>query len=368
MEGRFDVSVRVNIVGAGINGLATAWLLAKRGYRVSVFDRGPIPNPVSSSYDEHRVTRHAYGPMTDYAARMPEAFRLWDAMFADIGARHFDPLPIIVFEREPSGWIDPSIQDLDRMGVAWRELDIGTFQAEHPLINTRGVTRAAELHGSGVLFPNRILTDLVVYLASQGVVFHPHTDVADIDTETATVTTVDGRYSADHLVVAAGAWVTRLLPDLAATLVPSRQTVVFLAPPSKLAPLWASAPIYFDLDVDMGTYVLPPRPGTRLKIGDHRFTRTGEPDMPRLASEAEVARLLDACRTGYTDFDDYMILERKACYYTVTEDESFVFTEAGPKCTVMSACSGHGFKLAPQSARIVADMVSAALADEPIAD
>jgi sarcosine oxidase/sarcosine oxidase subunit beta len=349
-------------VGAGINGLATAWRLAKRGFSVSVFDRGPIPNPVSSSFDEHRVTRHAYGAMGDYAARMPEAFRLWDELFKDIGARHFDPLPVIAFEREPSGWIDPSIADLDRMGVAWKELDIATFRAAHPLINTDGVTRAVELRGSGVLFPNRILTDLVVHLAAMGVVFHPHTEVTGIDGETATVSTPGGRFHADHLVVAAGAWVTRLLPETKATLVPSRQTVVFLAPPRKFAALWASAPVYFDLDADTGTYVLPPRPGTRLKIGDHRFTRSGDPDMPRLASEDEVARLIEACRAGYTDFDDYVVLERKACYYTVTEDESFVLRSAGSRATLMSACSGHGFKLAPQSARIVADMVSAALA------
>ncbi|MDO1583230.1 NAD(P)/FAD-dependent oxidoreductase [Rhizobium oryzicola] len=356
-----DVNAKVIIVGAGINGLTTAWHLNRKGYRVSVFDRGPIPNPVSSSFDEHRVTRHAYGAMRDYAARMPEAFSLWEELFADIGARHFDPLPVVAFEREPSGWIDPSIEDLSRMGIAWRELDIADFQSAHPLINTEGVTRAVELHGSGVLFPNRILTDLVVHLAAQGVTFHPHTDVTDIDTENGTITVGGELHMADHLVIAAGAWVTRLLPEFAATLVPSRQTVVFLAPPRKFAGLWASAPVYFDLDAETGTYVLPPRPGTRLKIGDHRFTRTGEPDQPRLASEDEVARLIDACRAGYTDFDDYMILERKACYYTVTEDESFVLQSAGAKATLMSACSGHGFKLAPQSARIVADLVSQAL-------
>jgi glycine/D-amino acid oxidase-like deaminating enzyme len=361
MEGRFDVSANVIIVGAGINGLTTAWHLNKKGYRVSVFDRGPIPNPVSSSYDEHRVTRHAYGEMGDYAARMPEAFQLWDALFADIGARHFDPLPVIAFERKPSGWIDPSIADLGRMGIAWRELDIASFKTAHPLINTDGVTRAVELHGSGVLFPNRILTDLVVHLAAKGVVFHPHTDVTEIDPETATISTSAGTFSGDHLVIAAGAWVTRLVPQTAAMLTPSRQTVVFLAPPKKFAGLWASAPVYFDLDAETGTYVLPPRPGTRLKIGDHRFTRTGEPDQPRLAAEEEVARLIEACRAGYTDFDDYMILERKACYYTVTDDESFVLEAAGAKATLMSACSGHGFKLAPQSARLVADMVSASL-------
>jgi glycine/D-amino acid oxidase-like deaminating enzyme len=338
------------IVGAGINGLAAAWTAVRKGYRVSVFDQGPIPNPVSSSFDEHRITRHAYGPMRDYAMRMPEAFRLWDALFSDIGARHFEAMPMIAFEREDTGWIGPSLVDIEAMGVAWRELHAGRFGDEHPLIRADGVTRAVALSGSGMLFPSRILTDLVVHLAARGVSFHPYTKVDAIDFDLGRAVAGGATHSGDHVIIAAGTWVNRLLPETAGALVPSRQSIVFLAPPADLAPLWAKAPIYLDLGAETGTYVLPPRPGTRLKIGDHRFSRSGDPDAPRLASEEEVAGLIEACHLGYADFDRYTILERKACYYTVTEDENFVIRPAGKKATLLSACSGHGFKLAPQSA------------------
>ncbi|MGN6468769.1 MAG: hypothetical protein ACTHLC_04210 [Rhizobiaceae bacterium] len=53
--------------------------------------------------------------------------------------------------------------------------------------------------------------------------------------------------------------------------------------------------------------------------------------------------------------------ERKACYYTVTEDEHFVIRPAGKKATLLSACSGHGFKLAPQSAAEAVALVERAL-------
>ncbi len=350
---------QVLIVGAGINGLCTAWALRRRGFRVTVFDQGPIPNPVSSSHDEHRVTRHAYGPMRDHAARMPAAFRLWDALFADLGARHFDPLPVVAFERAPSGWIDPSLADLDRMGVPWRELDPAGMERSHPLIRSAGVTRAVELGGSGVLFASRILTDLVVHLAAQGVRFQPHCRVTDLDPETGRLTMEGVQHTGDHIVVAAGAWVRRLLPG-ADRLVPSRQVVAFLAPPPELARLWAEAPIYFDLDADIGTYALPPRPGTRLKIGDHRFSLTGDPDDSRLAGVAEGERLMAALRRGYAGFDAYRLLERRACYYTVTPDEDFVIRPLGAKATLVSACSGHGFKLAPDTAERAADLVAAA--------
>ena len=95
----------------------------------------------------------------------------------------------------------------------------------------------------------------------------------------------------------------------------------------------------------LGTYTLPPRPGTRLKVGDHEFTRRGDPDGDRLATDADVARLFRAAALSYRGFDRYTVLERKACFYTVTEDEGFIAEAIGGRGYVLSACSGHGFKL-----------------------
>lgn len=39
------------------------------------------------------------------------------------------------------------------------------------------------------------------------------------------------------------------------------------------------------------------------------------------------------------------MLESKVCYYTVTSDQRFVVEPLGQAAWVVSACSGHGFKL-----------------------
>ncbi len=57
----------VLIVGGGIAGLLTAWRLARRGVASTVFEQGLLPNPKSSSFDEHRVIRHASGELQGYA-------------------------------------------------------------------------------------------------------------------------------------------------------------------------------------------------------------------------------------------------------------------------------------------------------------
>ncbi len=42
-------------------GLCAAWALERRGHEVTVFDQGPVPNPLGSSVDQHRMTRLFYG-------------------------------------------------------------------------------------------------------------------------------------------------------------------------------------------------------------------------------------------------------------------------------------------------------------------
>lgn len=354
---------KVLVVGAGIAGLSTAWALVRRGFAVEVFDQGPIPNPKATSHDEHRITRHAYGEMHRYARLMPDCFRLYEELWADIGARHLDPLPSIVLEREPTPWIGASIVDLEAMGVPWREVPVGEVAARYPMINTGGLTRAVEFGGAGVLFPIRILTDLVVHLAGKGVVFHALSKVEAVDPEAGTVTIAGGKvFAGDKVVVAAGAWADRLVPEIRGRAVPSRQAVLFLAPPADLAAAWAAAPIFLDLGLESGTYTLPPRPGTRLKVGDHTFTRSGDADGDRTATDDDVARLMSAARLAFADFDRYTILERKACFYTVTEDESFIVRPIGAKASVISACSGHGFKLAPLMGDLVAEGIATGVA------
>ncbi|MDQ0511568.1 NAD(P)/FAD-dependent oxidoreductase [Ancylobacter amanitiformis] len=352
----------VIVVGAGIAGLSTAWALQRRSFQVSVFEQGPIPNPRATSYDDHRITRHAYGTHEGYAYLMPEAFAVYDRMFKDTGTDHFDRSKVIYFLREEVGWYEPTVRALTRMGSGFRDIPLTEVGERFPMVQTEGLTRAVETDEGGMLFPIRILTDLVVMLGNRGVRFHADSRVEEVDPEAGRVVANGREYRADHVVIAAGAWVNALTPLLADTVVASRQAVMYLAPPPELAQAWAAAPVLIDMGVDSGTYTLPPRRGTRLKIGDHVFTRAGDADGDRLATDDDVARLESAARLGYRDFGRYQVLERKICFYTVTRDasERFAVRPWGRRAWVVSACSGHGFKLGP----LVGDSVAAAIAGE----
>jgi sarcosine oxidase/sarcosine oxidase subunit beta len=346
------------IVGGGIAGLSTAWALARRGVQVELFEQGPLPNPRGSSYDEHRIIRHAYGRMEGYAHLMPEAFRVWKQLWQATGNRHYEPCGAVYFLRREDGWHAAVARSLGAMGIAQREIPLGDIERRFPMVNPDGLLKVVETEGAGMLFPIRILTDLVVLLGRLGVTLHSGVQVSEIDPERATLVADGAVHGGDVVIVAAGAWADRLVPGLRGVAVPSRQAVLYLSPPADLTDDWAGAPVMLDQSPDGGLYTLPPRCNTRLKIGDHLFSRTGDPDGDRIATNHDLARLWPAARAAYHDFDRYQVLEAKACFYTVTEAEEFLVHPIGPAGWLISACSGHGFKLGALIGELVARAIS----------
>src|SRR4051812_4100598 len=110
----------IAIIGGGIGGLSLAWALHKRGERGSLFEQGPIPNPVSSSFDEHRITRHTYGGLSGYGALMPSAFATYDELWADLGETHYLPTNLVYIGRRESDFYAATARDLDAIGIAHR--------------------------------------------------------------------------------------------------------------------------------------------------------------------------------------------------------------------------------------------------------
>lgn len=351
--------MKVTVVGAGMAGLALAWALSRRGHTVSVYEQGPIPNPVSSSFDEHRTTRYAYGRMTGYARLMPKAFQMWETLFKDLGRRHYEAVGIAYFMRGKTTWLEPTLSSLDEMAIAHRDIPLADVPTRFPMINPEGLTRVLETEG-GMLFPARIMSDLIALLGRHGVGLHAYSKVEAVDLDRAAITVGGRTVGADVVAVAAGAWVDRLLPELKRHVIPSRQAVVYMVPPPNLADAWSRAPVIAELSDETRSYALPPRFGTRLKFGNHNFTRQGDPDASRLANDDDLEPVRRSVRRAFRAFDHYAELERKACYYTVEEKEQFIVRPLGSSGWVVSACSGHGFKLQP----LIADGLARAIGGE----
>lgn len=349
---------RVLVVGGGITGLASAWALERDGHDVTLFEQARLPNPSGSSVDEHRLIRFPYGARPGYARMVADAYESWERVFADIGERPYAATGSLVMSRRSDGFLRESADCLEALGHAPLWLDRSELARRFPTLDPGGVAAAFSLESGGVLLASRIVEALARRLRHNGVQVREETRVVRVDLASASVELPDGRsLSGDALVVAAGPWLTRLVPGLRTRLTPSRQVVAYLTPPDDLAAAWSVAPLILDLDPEAGFYLVPPVLGTGLKIGDHRFSLRGDPDQDREATDDEAKNVADLARSRLRDFDRYRIARAKTCFYTVEPDERFV-AEAEGRSLVVSACSGHAFKFGSLIGERVADTVA----------
>jgi glycine/D-amino acid oxidase-like deaminating enzyme len=341
--------VKIAIVGAGIMGLASAWALARDGHAVTVFEQGPVPNPLGSSVDRHRLIRHTYGAERGYTRMINAAYDAWDLLWADLGTRHYAATGTVVLDAAHQ-WTTDTARTLTEEGVPFRRLDMAQFTRDYPLLEYEDLYAALFLDTGGTLFAESIVADLARYLPTRGVRIEAHTPVRDVDPERGRMVLFDGRViDADLLIVAAGPWAPRLISALRPRVTPSRQVVLYVAPPADLLEAWLRHPMVLDIDRASGFYLVPPRRQPNgdvsgLKLGDHTFSLTGDPDRDRIASQDEAEKILAHVGRRLRNIGRYTLTEAKTCFYDVEPTEKFIVEPLGTRGWVLSGFSGHGFK------------------------
>ncbi len=360
--------MHVLIVGAGIAGLGAAWALVRGGHRVTLLEQGPIPNPRGTSVDTHRLIRRAYGLETGYMRMITHAYAAWNRLWTDLGVRLCVDTGALSMSRLTDDWVAASLKALKRDGFLVEELDAKRLAARFPLVDPQGVEVAFLSPEGGVLLAERIVAALARWLAEKGANLRAAMRVASVDADAARVTLADGQtLGADLVLVAAGAWVAALAPTVAQRVEPSRQVLAYVDLPEDLARAWAQHPSLLCAERASGFYLVPPvfapdGTQTRLKIGDHLFSRTGDAESdPRIAGTAETRAVFEQARGWLRDLDRYQLAEGKVCFYTVDRRpgrETFQSLPLGKAAWVMSNCSGHGFKFGACLGEAFADLVA----------
>lgn len=340
--------MRATVVGGGVFGLSAAWALTRNGHAVTLIDKSDVPDDRAASVDTHRFIRHAYGRARGYTRMVDDAYRALDTLWQDIGESFVTPTGTLIAADAPGAEeLEGTIEVFREQGRALERIDGPTIAARWPVFTGKGIVEALHIATGGVFHPAPMLRRMAAWLRASGATVLANAAVDEIDPSGARVRLRSGeQVASDVVVVAAGAWTAGLLPDYAPCARPSRQVCAYAEAPADTLAAWAEAPIYLQVGRSIGLNIGQPLDGRPVKIGDHGFSLTGDPDEPREAGAEATASMLRAAADALAGFERYRPIRGRRCFYTVAPEERFVVERRGGAWG-LTGFSGHGFKFAP---------------------
>ncbi|CAH1651253.1 putative FAD-dependent oxidoreductase [Hyphomicrobiales bacterium] len=353
---------RITVVGAGIFGMSLAWALSRAGHIVTLVDKGPIPNPDNSSFDEHRLIRFAYGPELGYMRLVRPAFKAWDQLWSDLGTSHYCETGALGISTAAEGWVSTSVRMAAEEGIACETLNSLQLAKRFPYIDTKGIVTAMYQQEAGLLFADRIAVDMARDLRRRGVVLIENCAVDGVDPISGRADLRDGRtLEADLIVLAAGVWLNGILPAYGNQLISCRRTVALFDLPADLSQIWSQAPMVMDLQHVGSYFVVPSARGTHLKIGTGGPVAHSDPDSPRELDASEITALIETAGRRLVGAERFTLAGARACYQMYAPDNVLLAEPLGDRAWTFSCCSGHGYKFAPHFALVFAAMLSGSL-------
>jgi glycine/D-amino acid oxidase-like deaminating enzyme len=344
----------VVVVGGGVTGLLTAVRCVLAGHRVTVLDRAAIPNPGSSSFDQHRALR-TLDPDDPAASRRAAAtHRRWcelEALLCSPASGFYRRVGVLT--AWPGGDVDRAVAVAAAVGLPVRV--VAPREVPHVRLPT-GTVGVLELD-AGVLLADRVLHAAARWLDRHPAArLRPWRAASAVDADAGSVALAGGGVERGDLVlVAAGPWSTGLV-DVPVVL--HRQTMVYLRPPRNLARWWSAAPSAGRVGTGGDGWLLPPSVGTLLKISTAAACRqvgaaTDEGDAEDLWAERVMAAQILPDQHRYTP------VAVKRCHYAVDATTGRgQLVRLGPAVWARAASGGDGFRTAP----LVADQIVNALA------
>ncbi|KLU21051.1 hypothetical protein EOS_37925 [Caballeronia mineralivorans PML1(12)] len=334
------------VVGAGVVGLSVSRAAVKEGYRVTLIEQGPIPNPHSASYDQHRMIRYQYGAAEGYTRMVGDAFGAWDRLWADLGVKLFHDSGALAISLSPDDSTTKSLKTFQKLGISHQVLDRDGVEQVCPQLTLPDGAWGLLAATGGPLYAGRIVEALAQWLVGKTIDMRTDSKVVKVDRASASVILEDGSsILGDHLVIAAGAWLGDLSLD--ASDVPSyRQALCYVEPPEAYADAWLHGPCISDLGPG-GNYALPPTDGNGLKFGSGSYRRLGKPSDGFQSDLAlEGAQILANFAPFLRQADHYRPVRIQVGYYVRDVSRRFRIEQHG-RTTLVTNCDGQMFKFGP---------------------
>jgi sarcosine oxidase len=343
-------------------GAAAGWRLAERGAQVVCFDRHSPPHAFGSSHGESRITRTAYFEGPWYVPLLQETFPLWRELESATGSELLTLTGALMIGPPSAEAVAGALAAAADYGLDVRLLKADEIRKSYPghIVGNRDV--AVLDAQAGFIRPEAAVAAMIGRLEALGGEIRRGVVVTAVNhlSEGVEVVTDEGREMFDAAVIAAGPWTHELLDWLPLTV--ERQVLVWFAIDERADWLTPGRfPVFIRRADDIGdVYGFPSLDGVSVKIALHHEGDATDPQhVLREVSDGELDPLRRYVRTRLRGVSQNVV-RTVTCMYTNTPDGHFAIglDPKDPRVTVLSACSGHGFKFSPVIGDIAADLVS----------
>jgi sarcosine oxidase len=352
----------VAVVGLGAMGALSAWRLAAHGAGVIAFERFRPGHDRGSSHGDTRIFRTAYFESPEYVPLLQRAGKLWRQLENESGATLLTMTGGLAIGSPDSELVTGVLASARQNDLPYQLLDATDMKRFYPQHRLEAGEVAVREDEAGFLRPERSVAAAAMCAEALGARVMAETEVASVEAsgDVVLIDTSRGRFTAKHALIAAGAWTSKLLPRLGLALAVERQVLGWFAvedPPS-FAP--QSFPIFIrEIAGARFRYGFPTTDGRSIKLAVHHEGTDADPDsLDREVAEADLRPLRDFARDNLRGVTRDVV-DACVCMYTNTPDERFIAispTEL-PGVTVLSACSGHGFKFASVMGELMAESI-----------
>jgi sarcosine oxidase len=323
-------------------------------------DRFSPPHALGSSHGDSRIIREAYFEHPCYVPLVQRAYLLWGELERDSGQPLLTRTGGLMIGPRDGVLVAGALRSAEAHALPHTVLDAAEISARVPAFRPRADWIGVLEPNDGVVRPEAGIAAMLAAAARHGATLRTDEPAVSwqADGDGVSVTTARGRYRAARCVLAAGAWMPRLVPELPLSV--ARQVLYWFEPiGARTAHDVGACPIsIWECDADHMFYSFP-RSDKGVKVAIHHHGAPADPDHlnREVAPDevAEVRRLLQQ----YMPFASGPLNATAVCMYTNTPDGHFIIDRhpEHAQALIVSACSGHGFKFAPAVGEAVADFV-----------
>ncbi|KAJ8305957.1 hypothetical protein KUTeg_016502, partial [Tegillarca granosa] len=319
-----NIIIGAGFSGAGIEGSATAYHLAKNEQKTLLLEQFPLPHSRGSSHGQSRIIRKAYGTDEHYTIMMKEAYPLWEQLERESNTKLFRQTGMLTFGADGDDGVVGSEDCLKRHKMKYDKMNDKEAKKRYPMLSYPENYIFLLDYSGGILRSDKALKAFQEQFVRNGGELHDGEPVVGVvPGDIITVKTDKGQYK------------TRAVLD------PGQQKY------------------YQALDIDV------PLEALRISVLYWKQKQPGEYSVDKFPPMAGTSK-----ETPIDDVDDSWVVEqatqyvkdhfpglipvpsiRETCIYTMTPDEDFIL-DYSPLLE-----ERHGFKLAPVVGKVLAELV-----------